>query len=305
MAEGNKEFTKFFQSLTKGGGAPIGALKEPGMKFLSNLGKYLTGRLEGTSLAKIREDIESLPEVMYRPGIEERPELALDLAGMGIVGGAPGMPKAVPGTVDVGMLKPMAFAKLLKEAASSATFSMSGKKVYSGLDLPQAQHLVDLLKVPTKEFKGLKDIAWSWALKDKMAGQFGIRSKKMFLNPTHFGKATARHEFVHKRQWLPKAKDDEVMLSNYIRALRGALFKNRSHRYGIDPVEVQAYAVEDLLRKGRGWSSAFKETLNAQRIYEPAEQVLGSEATALLQEVVYGAGNKYLSEFKLLEEFSK
>jgi len=203
------------------------------------------------------------------------------------------------------MLKPVAFAKLLKGAAGSATFSMGEKKIYSGLDLPQVQHLTDLLKVPTKEFKGLKAIDWNPALPSTTAGQFGIKSKKMRLNPARFGEATARHEFVHKRQWLPKAESKEVMLSNYIRALRGALFKNKSYRYGIDPVEVQAYAVEDLLRKGRGWSSAFKETLKAQRIYEPAEQVLGSEATALLRKVVSGAGDKYLSEFKLLEGFSK
>jgi len=70
---------------------PTEYVREEDKRLKGRLGRYLVGDIPGTLPSGLKELlVEELPKVMYRPGIEEHPVTALELAGFGLVGKVPG-----------------------------------------------------------------------------------------------------------------------------------------------------------------------------------------------------------------------
>ena len=200
-----------------------------------------------------------------------------------------------------GILKPVAFAKLLKTAPRA--FKGYSAETIRTMSL---KHLVDMLKVPTEEFKGLTGMRWVDTMPLTTSGTYLIDSGEIVLNPYKFGKATSRHEFVHKREWQPRASEDELLASNYLRALREGLFQAKRWKYKIDPVEVHARKVEGLLAEGSNLSDAYEKTLRQASTYAPAEKQFSSRSIQLLKDVLHeqGGRKKFIAERELWENLA-
>lgn len=86
----------------------------------------------GYKTAKSTYDLlkEALPELMYRPPQPAKAAKYFELAGLGTASGAPGAPRPVPGTVDVGLVKRKLFPFNLKTTDLGAWDAVFQKPLY-------------------------------------------------------------------------------------------------------------------------------------------------------------------------------
>jgi len=231
---------------------------------------------------KLKELGEALRRSMYTGRIS--PEDALSLAGWGTAGGAPGAPKPVPGTVDVGILKSQLLMQLLKlrHTHRGITVKFSPK----GL----AEFAEAFLATPQRELSHFRKLTTT----DVASATFRRGEKAIGLNLVDYNPEASWffHELAHARQWSRKVDPRERFRNLYMIKLRdetwpymqGLVREGRIRAiHDIDPVELHAELVEKSLEKlgrpaamGRAFGRVYREALDDPRISYELEKRLPS-----------------------------
>ena len=124
-------------------------------------------------------------------GLKERQEVSeSDLLDLATAGG--------------GMLKVAGTGKLLAGILKNVD-TVSRK--YAAQPIPQKQlwALKEAMRVPEKEWRGLKNIEWTeWPTRPKRQGEFSPHLDTIRLKRSGPTKGTVFHEFGHKRQFFPE-----------------------------------------------------------------------------------------------------